>query len=1124
MQPPRPASDAEDPRPTAETIRDPEELDPEQVEEAEAEAKRARGPIAWMARNSVAANIFMFILVLGGLMGVFQTKQEVFPEVDLDMVQIEVPYPGASPAEVEQGILLAIEEAVQGEDGVKRVTSNAAEGRGTVTVEILLDANPDKVLADVKNAVDGIQTFPEDAEEPRVALATRTNVVISLVIAGDQELRVLHDIAESARRDLLAKDGITKVELTGVPPLEIAVEVPRENLERYGLSLDQVAAQVRASSLELPGGEIETAGGEILVRLADRRKAGFQFEDIVLRGTANGAQIRLGDIAYIRDQYQDTDQASFYNGHRAVRLTVYRVGDETPTQVAALTRDYADQLRSQLPAEIEVAAWSDESEILEDRIDLLMRNAMMGLVLVIIILALFLDLRLALWVSLGIPISFLGSFLILGSTDLSINMITLFAFIVTLGMVVDDAIVVGEHTYSKIQSGMTPMGASISAAREMAAPVTFAILTTVAAFGPLFLVPGTMGKFFRMIPTVVVAVLVLSLLESFFVLPSHLAHTRGKGKAERRGPLAYVQRGVAAGLQWFIDRIYAPVLRVFMRGRYIVVGGALAIFILTIGYVASGRIPFNFFPVLEGNTITVTARLPYGTNIDRTLEVQRALEQAAVEAIDEYGGPDDLVRGTFTRVGESAPRGGPGGGTIEVGSHIVAIELDLVNAEDRDVTAAEIVETWRELTPELAGVESLTFSASSGPSAGAAVAIQLSHPDEAILAQASADVTESLQGFSELKNVRNEYAAGKPQLDFHLLPAASYYGLTGNEVARQLRASFYGSEAIRDQRGRNEMRVMVRLPEDERRSEYDLSRIQIRTPDGGHVPLGYVATFERGRAATTIIREDGLRNVNVTAELAEGIESPREVLATLDEEVYPELKERYPGLEIDLVGQQREQGETFASLGTNYLFALFVIYALLAIPFRSWLQPFIIMSVIPFGFVGAVLGHAYMGYGLSIMSMFGLVALSGVVVNDSLVLIDATNRNRKAGLDGWDAITAGARQRFRPILLTSLTTFFGLVPMIAETSIQARFLIPMAISLGFGVLFATVIVLLLVPSIYMVVEDLIGLFSRAGAHDEEDAGPPATEPRQADERSRHSTPSLPEPQAAVARTPAETMG
>ncbi len=1063
-------------------------------------AEKAKGTIAFMAKNPVAANLLMMVIVIGGLLGVSRIKQEVFPEFTLDIVTVGVPYPGASPHEVEQGITLAVEEALRGLDGVKRVTSSSSEGGAAVSAELLLSADPDKVLNDAKSAVDRITTLPEEAEEPQVTLASRKREVISLVLSGDQDLRSLHALAEKVRAELLLDEDVTQVDVFGVPGPEISIEVPRESLEAYGLTLDEVARAVTMSSLELPGGSIETGSGDLLVRVSDRKLAGQQFEDIIIRGTPDGGALTLGEIAVIKDGFEDTDQANYYNGQPAMRVTAYRIGDETPAGVAAAVKRYAETLDAELPDTVTVAVWKDDSLMLAERIDLLVRNAKMGLILVVLVLALFLDIRLAFWVALGIPISFLGAFLV-GQPlfDVSINMVSLFALIVTLGIVVDDAIVVGENAWEKMERGMKPKAAAIAGAREMAVPVTFAVLTTVAAFGPLFFVPGVMGKIFSIIPAMVISVLIFSLVEGFFILPAHLAHEEGHGRlavlvntASRvlRRPFDFVRNIVSGYLMRFIHGPYKRVLALVLEWRYATMGLALASFFVAVGLVKGGHVPFSFFPKLEGDLVVASARLPYGAPIARTEMVRAELERSLNATIRELGAAED-VKGIYTKVGEGAATGGPGGGPGETGSHLVTVEVNLVGSTEREFSSKQFSDAWKTATPQLAGLESMTFNSSSGPGAGAAVDVQLSHPDTAVLERASADLAETLRGYGDLTDIENSYAAGKPQLDFQLLPAARTLGITSQDIARQLRGAFYGAEALREQRGRNELKVMVRLPEAQRISETDLEQFMVRSPTGGFVPLAEVATFSRNRAPTSIVREDGRRIVNVKGELAPGVVSPQEVIRALNETELGALKASYPGLSAELVGEQRSQGEAFASLGQNYIVALFLIYALLAIPFRSYTQPIIIMSAIPFGFVGAVGGHLLMGYELSIISMMGIIALSGVVVNDSLVLVDAANRARAEGDDAWHAIIHAGVRRFRPILLTSLTTFFGLMPMIFETSMQARFLIPMAISLGFGVLFATVIALLIVPALYLIVEDglrLLGMSGRPDADEEEDDG------------------------------------
>ncbi len=1036
----------------------------------------SRGPIAWMAQNPVAANLLMLVLLLGGLIGLLRIKSEVFPAFELDMVTVSVVYPGASPEEVEQGIVLVIEEEVRGLDGVKRVNSTAAEGAGAVTIELLIDADKDRVLADVKTAVDAINSFPEDAEKPQISLVNVAPKVITMIISGEVSRTTLHSLAEKARADLLADPEITQVTTAGLPPLEIAIEIPRETLESYGMSLEEVAGQIRMASLDLPGGGIDTEGGEILVRVADRAYSGAEFGDIVLRSTATGARVRLADIATITDGFAETDQAAYFNGHPAVQVIAYRVGDETPTSVATAVKAYASQFQSTLPDTVRVDLWDDDSEMLEGRIKLLLDNARVGIVLVVAILALFLDIRLAFWVALGIPTCFLGAFLVLPGADVSVNMVSLFAFIITLGLVVDDAIVVGENTFARREQGMSWQESAIAGSREMSVPVTFAILTTVAAFAPLTMVPGFMGKIFGIIPTVVVVILLLSLLESFFVLPAHLAHSSSRPPGAIRRFFDYPRVRVTAWLERFTQERYQPALEAVLRQRYISLAIAGALFILSIGMVVSGTVPFSFFPKLEGNNVQVNARLTYGAPIEQTDAVRAEVEAALQRAIARM--PEGMVIGQYTTVGQTMAGGGPGPGAATTGSHLMSVAVELIPSEERELTSADFGAAWSEELPVLPGVEAMSVVSSSGPGAGAAVDVQLSHSNIDMLAAASAEMAATLRAYDTLKDVVNGYSAGKEQLDFSVNDQGRNLSLTSNDIARQLRSAFYGAEALREQRGRNEIKVMVRLPGEQRRSEYDIEQLKVRTPMGGFVPLDYVADLTRGKAPTTINREEGRRIVNVSAELAPGVVSSQETLAGLRTAVFPRLLEKYPGLGIDLVGEQREQQESLSSLGQNYFFALFAIYALLAIPFKSYSQPLIIMSAIPFGFIGAIAGHMIMGFELSIISMMGIVALTGVVVNDSLVLMDAANRARAEGQSAWDAIIYGGTRRLRPIILTSMTTFLGLAPMIVETSVQARFLIPMAISLGFGVLFSTGIILLLVPALYMVLEDLKQLVAR----------------------------------------------
>ncbi|MFK7930744.1 MAG: efflux RND transporter permease subunit [Myxococcota bacterium] len=1039
-----------------------------------------KGPIAWMTRNSVASNLLMVAILLAGIfLGLFQVRQEVFPEFSLDVISVRVPYPGASPDEVEQGIVLAVEEEVRGIDGVKSVNSVAAEGYGNVSVELLLGANPDKVLAEVKNAVDRITSFPEDAEEPSASLLSVRRRVISMFLSGDQDLATLQAIAEDARAKLIAGNGVTYVDVRGVPPLEVSIEIPQETLQQYGLTLDEVALRVRASSVELPAGGVDTAGGEILVKVDDRRRSADEFRSIVVRGTPGGGVLTLGDIATIRDAYAENDQATYLDGKSAVEVVAYRVGSESPQQVSDAVKAFAEELGSTLPNQVDVTLLKDDSELLRQRIDLLVWNAVQGLILVLLILYLFLNVRLAFWVAIGIPISFLGAFSLMPGLDITINMISLFAFIITLGLVVDDAIVIGENVYEKLEQGYAPTRAAILGAREMAVPVTFAILTTIAAFAPMFFVPGTAGKLFRILPGIALAVLMFSLIESFFVLPAHLGHVSFIEKfiQTRLSFLDWPSKQVAKGLAWFIDNLYRPTLNFAVSMRYAVVAAALALFIVTVGVVWSGAIAFTPFPVLEGNTVTATVRLPYGTPVERTDQVRQLLEQGAQKALGELG-ESGIADGMIARVGEGPTPGGPGGGTPSIGSHLLTVELELIGSENRDVSAEQVSRAWERNVPPIPGLQSLKFNSNVGPSGDADVQVQLTHTDYDTLIRAAERLTERMRGYSDLTAVQNTYSAGKEQYSYSLTDSASTLGLTANDVGRQMRAAYFGSEALREQRGRNEVKVMVRMPKEQRSSLATLERLRIRTQEGGFVPLAQVADLTPGSSPTDILREDGKRVVDVSALLSEGVASNQKVVTDLNESVFPELKKAFPGLELRYAGGQAELGESLSALGLYYIIALVVIYALLAIPFRSYFQPIIVMLAIPLGFVGAVGGHLLLGYSLSMVSMFGIVALSGVVINDSLVLIDAANtyRRQNEGSSAYDAIVFAGTRRLRPILLTSFTTFFGLLPLIFETSVQARFIIPMAISLGFGILFATFVILLVIPAGYLILEDALAMF------------------------------------------------
>ncbi|XXJ19907.1 efflux RND transporter permease subunit [Desulfovibrio caledoniensis] len=1029
---------------------------------ANAQQESSKGPIAWMAGNSVAANLLMIVFLVGGLIFAMQIKQEVFPEFSLDTVTVSIAYPGASPSEVEQGCVLAIEQAVQGLDGVKEVTSTSSEGSGMVVVEALEGADVQKLTQDIKTEVDRITSFPEEAEDPVISEVSRQRQVLSVMISGDQPDTTLRELAEQLREELIANGGITQAELAEVSDLQISIEIPQSRLRAHNLTLSEVAQRIGEASVDLPGGAIKAESGEVLVRMKDRRDYGRDFARIPVVTGNDGTQVRVEDLGRVIDGFADDDIITTYNGKPAVRVDVYRVGDQTPISVSDAVKASLEAFRERLPSGVSVDILNDMSEVYAQRMDLLLGNGYLGLALVFGFLALFLEPRLAFWVAMGIPTSFMGSFLILSLFGVSINMITMFAFLIALGIVVDDAIVVGENVFTMRQQGMSPLEAAIAGARSISMPVVFSVLTNIAAFMPLLFIPGVMGKIFWSIPVVVISVFAISLIESLFVLPAHLSHL-GDHRSRIMVWITRYQEKAADGLLRFIRGVYRPFLDWCLHWRYATVAAGVALLLLCTAYVLSGRLGFTLMPKVESDFAYATAELPYGSPVEKTEAVRDRLLAAARKVAAENGG-DRLVVGMDSKIG--------GAGRELSGPHVVKINVYLAGADVRPITTQQFVDKWRTEVGDIVGLEVLSFASDrGGPGAGNALEFELSHSDTKVLERAARDLADALEQYPRVKDVDDGFSPGKDQLDFTMTPAGRALGLTAQGVAAQVRAAYYGKEVLRQQRGRNEVKVVVRRPESERVSEYDMEELMLKTPDGKEVLLRDVVDVKRGSAYTSINRTDGRRVLSVTADV-----DPRnqatQVMQSVLAEVIPKLKAEYPGLSCRMQGKQADLSESTNTLFEGLLLAMLAVYALLAIPFKSYVQPLIIMVSIPFGAVGAILGHMAFGYSISLMSLLGIVALSGVVVNDSLVLIDCANGFARAGKCAHDAVLDAGTARFRPILLTTLTTFSGLAPMILETSMQARFLIPMALSLGFGILFATVITLILVPALYMILEDI----------------------------------------------------
>ncbi len=1037
-----------------------------------------KGAIKWMTHNHVAANLLMMIFIFGGIVLGFSIKQEVFPEIELDLIQVKVAYPGAGPEEVEEGIILKIEENLSSITGIKEIKSVAAEGFGSVNAEVMEGEDAELVLQDVKAEVDRIDTFPEDAEKPVITKLTNRQEVVSIVVYGNAPERSLREQAESIRDDLLALPEITQVDLKSVRPYEISIEVSEENMRSYNLTLGEIAERVKKASVDLPGGSVKSRGGEILIRTKEKRYTGTEYEKITILQNSDGTELKLGDIAQVRDSFEQTDQYARFDGQPAAMVAVFRVGNQKPIAISDIVNDYVIQKSQSLPDSIQTAVWNDTTDYLKSRRNLLLKNAFLGLILVFLVLGLFLRIRLALWVMLGIPISFLGAMLMMPSLDVSINMLSLFAFILALGIVVDDAIVVGENVYSHRSMGKPFLTASVEGTIEVARPVIFSILTTVAAFSPLIFVTGTMGKFIRVIPFVVIPILLVSLVESLLILPAHLSLGQpGSRKKGVSGFVTKIRERFGNGLENFVAGPYKRFLKNSLNYRYTTLAAGIAMLLITAGIVKGGIIKFQFMPEVDGDLITASLKMPVGTAVEDTEEAQKHIVQKALEAVQEYDKalPDGkkVIKHIYSTVGSTLAFDVHGSGTSS-GSHLSDMALMLLKSEKRGIPSSDIAAQWREKTGSVAGADSVTF-VSNLVRFGANIDIRLAHTDFKILEKATARVKDALREYKGVDDISDNFSRGKRELKLKLTPEARALGITEEELGRQVRGAFYGAEALRIQRGRNEVKVMVRYPERDRQSLGDIKTMRIRSKDGGEISFDQAADVEEGRGFSQINRTDRKRVINITARVDNKKANAEEILRKMEETVLNDLTLDYSGLSYDLEGEEKERKDSMTSMAKGFMMALFIIYTLLAVPFRSYLQPFIIMASIPFGIVGAILGHLLMGFNLSILSVFGIVALTGVVVNDSLLLIDFINQNRKNGVNVFDAVEVAAQRRFRPIVLTSLTTSLGLTPIILEKSVQAQFLIPMAISLGFGILFATLITLLLVPALYLILEDFMKL-------------------------------------------------
>ncbi len=1016
------------------------------------------GPIAYMARNSIAANLLMIILIGGGIWMMYHMQKEVFPDYQLDTIEVNVIYPGSAPAEVEKGILLPVEEAVRGIQGIKVVTSTAREGRGRISIELVAGANRMKAFQDINQAISRIRTFPDDIEQPEVRLLSPQRDVMEIVLYGDTDPWNLRKLAERLRDRLLSTPGITQVEIGRAPDYMTHVEIPRRRLREYNLTLGQVADLIVKSSEDIPAGAVETKSGEILLRMKERKQWAKEFQKIDIITSESGAVVTLADLADITDGFEETRFHGQFNREPAIGVEIFRVGKQSPLDISATVQDILKDFKHSLPPGIKYRIDSNRADDYKERLSLLTKNGLLGAVIVLVILTLFLEYRLAFWVMMGMAVSFVGSLILLPIIGISINMISMFGFLIVLGIVVDDAIVVGENIYEYQQQGMGSLSAAIRGARDISKPVIFSILTNIIAFIPLLFIPGTTGKFWWPLPVVVIAVLAISLLEALFILPAHLGHISKKtffsiGRSVHRRQQAFAQR-----FNRFVDQRYRPFLDLCLRHRYIVISSALALLVIIGAYGYSDHMGMIMMPEVSADEIEAGVRLPVSTTPEQAARVADEITQSTLRMFEKHN-LWEVAEGVKTNVR---------------GQNFIDVEIVLKPPDQRDMTAQEVINLWRDEIGDIEGVDQITFEAERGPGGWQQdISVDLSHSDMEVLERASRAFFQRVKSFEATRDVSDNYNKGKPQYDFRLLPEGRSLGLTPADVGQQLRDAFHGALAMRQLRGTHEIEVRVKLPLEERKDIYNLEDFVIRTPGGMEVPLMDVVALKQDEAFTTLNRRNGRRVISVGMDVEPKAAITR-VMQSLQAEVLPQLRADFPGITWSFEGSQAEMRKSTAVLWGGFAMVMLIIYALLAVAFSSYVQPLIVMAAIPFGIVGAVIGHILLGYDLSLISMMGVVALSGVVVNDSLIMIDYANKKRVTA-SALEAIHEAGIRRFRPIILTTLTTFGGLTPIIIETSRQAYYLIPMAISLGFGIIFSTSIILIIVPCLYMILEDITAL-------------------------------------------------
>ncbi len=1015
-----------------------------------------KGIIAWFARNPVAANLLMMVIVGCGLISAYTIRTQVNPDMETQTITIGVPFPGASPGEVETGVILRVEEAVRNIEGVSRMTSQSRQSSGSVRLEIETGYDLQDVMDEVNMAMGRISSMPDQTERFAVSRSFKQFDAISVQISGgDLTERGMKVLAAKIRDEILSLPSVTRAEITGARPYEISIELEESKLRQYGLTLESVSRAIRMSSLDLGAGSIRTDSGDIMLRAQGQAYTQTDFESIVLVTQADGTRLTLKDVAVVSDGFVEQEFFSLFNGEPSIGVGVYAVSDQNQIRISEEVKEYIEARQATLPDGIKLEAWRDSTKFLSSILNIMLSNVMFGVLLVMTILGLFLRIQLAFWVMLGMPIAFLGAFALMPGVGASVNMFSLFGFILVLGIVVDDAIIIGESIQTHAERDGHNIENVIRGARVVAVPATFGVLTTIATFAPLLSVPGSFGTIPAAIGWVVILCLAFSIIESKLILPAHLASMKPQAPTSN-SPVRKFQDFMARVLDTIRMKYYKPLLTVALKQRYITAALFLAMLILATGFVVGPYVRTVMFPSMSTDFIMARVELVDGASPAQVVKVVKEVSDRLRELdASKPEGEQFLVNMSSHTQGSTG-----------------RIMADVSTGHDVDPEI--IANEWRQLVGELAGTQQLEFVGAMRPHGGSGdVGFSLIGSNPAELTAATEMLEQALREYEGVSEINSGARGSIPEVNLSILPSAEALGLTLNDLASQVRAAFYGVEAQRIQRGQEEVRVMVRYPKHERESLGNLEAMYIRTANGQEVPFSAVAEIEERMSPASISREWGKRTVSISAAVDKAATPPGQIVRdVMSGEFRTQLKEQFPSVRMNLGGASLEEQEMLQRLLITAALGLFAIYALMAIPLKSYVQPLIIMGVIPFGMIGAMIGHLIVGIPFSALSLFGIVALAGVVVNDSIIMVDYVNKSMASGVSITKAAQSAGIARFRAILLTSLTTFFGLLPILTETSVSAQMVVPMAVSLGFGILFATVITLILIPCLYVILDDL----------------------------------------------------